>query len=117
MVQKKTINIITWVLSSILAILFVLAGVPKIMQMESIIQMFTVWGYPAWFALTIGVVEVIGGISLLIPRISFYSAIMLVIVMVGASYTHIAAGESMQVLRPLIFMILLGGVIWGRCKK
>jgi len=34
--------------------------------------------------------------------------------MVGAGYTHLANGEGLQVLRPLIFLTVLGMVFWLR---
>jgi len=45
---------------------------------------FVGWGYPGWFRVLIGVVEVAGGVALLIPWISSYGALALSLVMMGA---------------------------------
>lgn len=110
-------NIIVWVVSALLAIFYILAGTPKVLQSENVLQMFADWGYPIWFAVTIGVFEVAGGILLLVPRAAQYSAILLGLIMLGAIYTHLANGEGLQVLRPIIFLMLLSIVTWGRCKN
>jgi len=63
----------------------------------------------------IGAVEVLGGILLLIPRLAIYAVAMLVIVMLGAAYTHIVNGEGLAVIRPLVFLSLLA--IAGQVRR
>ena len=81
----------TWILTLLLAVL--MAG-PGSQKFTSPVweRMFRTWGYPDGFYLVIGVVEVIGGIALLIPRVASYSAIMLAVVMIGAAATQILRG-------------------------
>lgn len=52
------------------------------------------WGYGLIFMYFIGVCEFLGGISLLIPKISKYGALLLSIVMLGAMITRITFGTS-----------------------
>ena len=98
--------IAVWVLSVVLAVLFLLAASGKLTGAAT--PMFAGWGYPAWFALLIGVAELAGAIGLLIPMTRRWAALGLILVMLGAVFTHLTNGEGAQVLRPLIF---LGGLV------
>jgi uncharacterized membrane protein YphA (DoxX/SURF4 family) len=94
------------VLVAAVAALFLLAGVGKLTGAGA--EMFAGWGYPAWFATVIGVLEVAGGLGLLIPSTSRWAVLGLSGIMLGAVYTHLVAGEGWQVLRPLLFL----GMLW-----
>lgn len=107
MASPRTIS--SWILVVVLAGLFTLAALGKLTGAAT--EMFTGWGYPAWFALLIGCAELAGAIGLLIPKTTRYAIYGLTAVMLGAAYTHLSHGEGVEVLRPLIF---LGGLwaIW-----
>ena len=107
MASPRTIS--SWILIVVLAALFVGAGLGKLTGAAT--PMFASWGYPAWFALLIGIAELAGAIGLLIPKTTRWAVIGLAGVMLGAVYTHAAAGEGAQVLRPLIFLGALA-TIW-----
>ena len=75
-------------------------------------------GLSELFPFAIGSLELLGGILLLIPRVAKYGASVLGIVMVGAAYTHLANGEGLQILRPVMVLLLLGTTVWlGRPDK
>ncbi len=94
----------------LVAVAFALAALGKLTGAAT--PMFEGWGYPAWFALLIGVLELAGAIGLLIPGMTRFAIYGLTAILVGAAYTHIANGEGLQVLRPLVFAIMLW-VIWA----
>ena len=102
-------NVAAWVLSILLALAFLVAALGKLTG--AALPLFENWGYPAWFATLIGVLELAGAVGLLIPKLARAAILGLVLLMLGAAYTHIAAGEGMQVLRPLIFMVALA-LVW-----
>ncbi len=54
------------------------------------------WGYGLTFMYFIGVCEFAGGISLLIPRIAKYGALLLAMVMLGAMATRITFGTGID---------------------
>ena len=101
--RAKTIS--SWVLVILLAAAYLLAAIGKLTG--SATQMFDGWGYAPWFATLIGVLELSGAIGLLIPKLTRFAILGLSVIMIGASYTHIANGEAAQVLRPLIFLAFL----------
>ncbi len=103
-----------WIVSSLLAAAFMLAGMPKVLQAPVWVDKFDAWGYSKWFLAVIGAVEIIGAILLLIPRRAVCGVGALVAVMLGAAYTHMANAEGLEVVRPLIFLGLLAIVGWAR---
>lgn len=67
-----------------MAVLFLMAGVGKLAGGEQTVQQFRNWGYSDGFRILIGLLEVLGGVGLLIPRIAAPSALGLMVIMVGA---------------------------------
>jgi putative oxidoreductase len=112
--RQRIKNGFAWVLSVLLTLAFMIAALPKLIGAQVWIGKFIKWGYPNWFPLAIGSLELLGGILLLIPRLAIYGASVLGVIMVGATYTHLANGEGLQVLRPLIVLMFLGVAVWLR---
>ncbi|MEP1032545.1 DoxX family protein [Ekhidna sp.] len=54
------------------------------------------WGYGLYFMYFIGILEFLGGISILIPRANKYGAFTLAAVMLGAMITRIVFGTSID---------------------
>lgn len=52
------------------------------------------WGYGLYFMYFIGVLEFLGGIGILIPKVSKYAAFTLATVMLGALITRLVFGTS-----------------------
>ncbi len=96
----------------LLAAAYGMAGLGKLTGAAT--EMFAGWGYPAWFATLIGILELAGALGLLIPKTTRYAILGLTGIMLGAVYTHLANDEGMQVLRPVIFLVVLWLVWWLR---
>lgn len=104
-----------WTLSGLLAALYLFAGVTKLAGMQMHVQQFTHWNYPMWFMYAVGAWETLGAILLLVPRTSFYAAILLAINMAGAVYTTaIRVGEARTSIVPAILFVLLVVVACAR---
>ena len=95
----------TWLLQLLLAVLMVGPGSQKFTS-PTWERMFSRWGYPPGFYLVIGAVEVVAGIGLLIPKLTSYSAIVLIVVMLAAAATQILRGGRNGV-GELVFATLL----------
>jgi putative oxidoreductase len=82
-----------WVLSALLAFIFLMAGVPKLAGAEGHIRHFVTWGYPDWFRIVVGAVETVSAALLLVPRLAsqlaFCGALGIAAIMAGATYTHL----------------------------
>lgn len=97
----KAVKVVTYVL----ALIFLLSGGAKLAGLEFELRAFERWGYPLWFMYMTGVLEVAGGIAILIPRISALASACLAALMIGAVGTHILNAEwPMMVLATLILL-------------
>ena len=103
-----------WVLQILLAALFLLSALPKLTSNPGIVGRFRDWGYPDNFYLLVGGVELLGAVALLIPRIAAYGASALVLIMIGASLTHLLRAEYSRVIFTGALMVLLGLVALAR---
>lgn len=104
------VKVLTWVL----ALLFVAAGVPKVLGVESVATEFAHMGYSNAFRLLIGVLEIAGGVALLIPAAAVFGAAMLLVIMAGAVWTLVSLGQPP--IPPLVVGALLAVVLVMRVR-
>jgi putative oxidoreductase len=105
---------ITWVLSILLAIAFLVASFVKITAQPVMVQGFTAFGFPVWFLYVTGFIELAGAILVLLPLFAGIGAALLSCVMVGAIFTHLTHGQAAQAVVPLILLALALTVGWLR---
>ncbi|THV33669.1 DoxX family protein [Glycomyces buryatensis] len=112
----RALNVTFWILQGLFGAFFVIAsGAPKLFGVEAAAEGFELIGAGVWFMYFIGVVEIAGGIGLLIPRLSGLAAIGLCLVMVGAAYTNAFIVDGYwPVATPLILLVPLAVIAWGR---
>ena len=113
---SRTSLVISWTLQILLALLFAVQGVIKLMSSPVWIARFARWGYPHNFYLVVGVAELAGAILLLIPRLVRFGALLLAVVMFGAAATHLLHHEP-QIVTTLILLALLGTVFYLRFQS
>lgn len=106
-------SIAAWILSILAAVFYLSAGIPKVMRLQAVVQQFEAFGYSADFAMTIGVLETLGAILLLIPAASFFGADILFCVMMGAVYTHLSTGIGSP-LAAIGGSVVLVLIVWLR---
>jgi putative oxidoreductase len=85
----------------------VAAGVSKLVAVRLVVREFDHFGYPAWFRLVVGAVEVLGGILLFVPRMAWLGVVLLASVMLGALGTHLRYREISFALVPITLLALL----------
>src|SRR2546430_10636559 len=103
-----------WVLSALLAALYLFTGGTKLAGMQMAVEEFARYGYPDWFRLAVGAAEVTGAVLLLVPRAALYGAIMLSVVMIGATVTHLTHQEAPNAVVPIVLLVLLAFVAASR---
>jgi uncharacterized membrane protein YphA (DoxX/SURF4 family) len=116
-------NTALWIIQALLAALFLFAGGMKlVMPIEDIIKQMPL-PLPGWFVRFTGVVELLGGIGLILPwllrikpELTPLAAAGLVIVMIGATVYTLASGEIASAPMPLVVGILAGFIAYGRWK-
>ncbi len=108
----RGLKIAIWVASGLMTALFLFASSGKLMSAPEVVENFTRYGHGDAFRLFIGSAELSGAIGLWIPRLAFWAALGLIVIMLGAIYTHVTHGEAM--FAPLVAALLLGFVAWAR---
>ena len=79
--------------SYILALIFFASGGAKILSLPFEVEAFARWGYHIEFMYFTGVIECVGAIGLLIPRLTSFASLCLGMLMLGAIGTHIVHKE------------------------
>lgn len=113
--MKATANILAWILTVFLAVVFFLAGGVKLFSSPAMIQEFAHIGLGQWFRYFTGAWEVVGAIGILIPKYRFWAALELAVVMVGATFTNIAILHVPPLARLTALLLVLALVLaWLR---
>ena len=117
------VNIVLWVVQVLLALAFLLAGVPKATQPIPALAKRITWAkdVPAPLVRFIGVAEILGALGLILPALTgiqpwlpVAAALGLAIVMVAAIIFHLARGEANRIVTNIILLALLLFVLIGR---
>src|SRR5574338_1119311 len=114
-------NIVLWIIQILLALLFLFAGVTKLLPITMPPPPPNAWMPPVWFIKFIGVCEVLGALGLVLPGLfrrqqylTVFAAIGLTIIMIGAVIsTVMTLGVGPSVL-PLVAGLLCVFVAYGR---
>lgn len=107
----------TNILNMFLATVYLGFGFSALLGQEHVRQAFFTWGYPDWFRMLVGFVEVVAGGCLLVPPAAPAAAGVLVLLMLGAIGTHVRSGEAAFALIPLALAIVLGFVGYRSWKR
>lgn len=102
-----------WILQIGAAGMFLMAGGSKLAGAPEMVGVFDAIGIGQWFRYLTGGIEVAAAVMLLVPRLAFYGAALLVPTMIGAVMTHlfILGGSAMPALA---LLLVVGTVAWVR---
>ena len=110
-----------WVAQALLALLFLFAGVTKLVL--PIEAMAGPVAFPGWFLRFIGVAETLGAIGLILPwlfkicpELTPLAAAGLVIIMIGATVVTLIGGIGAGALMPFAAGALAAWVAYGRSR-
>ena len=98
-----------WTTVAILSLSFLGSGFPKIDPGSGMVRRFEAWGYGAGFATVIGIMELLGGFLILVPKTRRLGAGLIIIDMAGAIYTHLRTGIGSPVLAG-VYLALAAGI-------
>ncbi len=115
--MKKVHTILLWVVSSLLALLFLNASFGKLVSHPNVLAMFRHYGYPDRFHSVVGIMELVGAVALLVPRVAAYGAVLLAVVMMGACGTHLKSGEMTRAAFTAVLVVLLGAIAYMRRRR
>jgi uncharacterized membrane protein YphA (DoxX/SURF4 family) len=116
-------NTAIWIVQILLALAFAAAGGIKLTQPKEklVTRMKWVEDFPVSTVKTIGTVEILGALGLILPALTGIlplltplAGIGLMLVMLGAAYTHIRRGEYPVITVNLFLLALAAFVAYGR---
>ncbi|MGH3851329.1 MAG: DoxX family protein [Pseudonocardiaceae bacterium] len=110
--RSRSTNTTLWVLQGITAAGFALSSLLKLSGSPEALAVFEAMGTAGWMPYVIGVLEIIGAIGLLIPRLSGTAALAFVALTIGALVCHAIWGGFAA---PAVVMLILSLVLaYGR---
>ncbi len=108
-----TRTVVSWVLCVLLGFVFLMVGGMKLLSRPIMVAEFNHVGLGQWFRYFTGFLEVGGAIGLLVPKFSRWAALLLAIVMIGATIAHLTVLSSPPTLA-LVLLVLLLLTVWIR---
>ncbi|WP_228001947.1 DoxX family protein [Nocardia australiensis] len=113
---SKNLNRTLWTLQIVLGLFFIIAsGLPKLVGQEDAVRIFHDIGLGEWFRYFTGVVEIAGGVGLLVPRLSGLASAGLSITVVCAAATQaFILGAPALAVFPLVLVVVFGWIAWQR---
>ncbi|KAB2342166.1 DoxX family protein [Actinomadura rudentiformis] len=107
---------VLWAFQILLGLFLIVASAsPKFVGQKDAVETFAKIGWGEWFMYVTGVVELAGGIGLLIPRLAGAAATGLVGLMIGAVIAQCTALDAPGLaLLPAAFGVIFAIVAWDR---
>jgi uncharacterized membrane protein YphA (DoxX/SURF4 family) len=118
---RVKLNVALWILQILIGLLFLWAGAIKlVLPLE---QLKGPIDFPGWFIRFIGVVEVLGGLGLILPGLlrikpglTPLAAAGLVIIMIGATFVGIVGGPPALASVPIAIGSAAGFIAYSRWR-
>ena len=116
-------NIVIWILQSVLALGFLAAGLVKVSRPKEQLEKSMSWTADVSGAAvkTLGTLEILAAIGLILPAatgilpvLTPLAAIGLVIVMIGAIVVHARSKDVKTIVLNLVLLLLAAVVAWAR---
>ncbi|WP_327097313.1 DoxX family protein [Nocardia vinacea] len=112
----KKMTIALWTVQVLLALFFIIASAaPKLLGAQAAVESFDTIGWGQWFRYFTGLVELAGGIGLLVPRLTGPAAVGLTVTMVCAALTQVLLlGAPALAPFPLVLGVVFVWIAWQR---
>ncbi|WP_028402246.1 DoxX family protein [Ectobacillus panaciterrae] len=105
------------ILQSLLALMFLMAGLGKIAGSKMHVEGFKHWGLPQWFRIVTGIIEFVGAAALVVGywESSWVAlgALILGITGIGGIITHIRVKDSFQQTFMILLLAIIGIVLFA----
>jgi putative oxidoreductase len=103
--------ILLWVLRALMACLFLFPSFMKLSGQPMMVAEFDEIGLGQWFRIFTGALELIGGVGVLIPRVSPFAALLLLLVDIGAFVAQISILHK-DWIHTIVIGLILGALIY-----
>ena len=110
-----------WIVASLLALFYLYAGGLKVLRSPDQLRPMMGWidTVPLRLVRTIGVLEVLGALGLILPpltgiaaALALAAALGLVLIQVGGISLHLSRGEAKMIWLNVVLLVLAGVEIW-----
>lgn len=113
--MTKRNNIIYWIATAWLSLGMLSTGIVQLLGNEEEVERMHDLGYPQYFLTLLGIWKILGVVAVLSPKLPvlkewayagfFFS-------MSGALFSHIASGNSVSEIAPVVLLLVLTAVSW-----
>jgi putative oxidoreductase len=107
--RSKTIAL--WVARVLMGALFLFASYMKLSGQPMMVAEFDQVGLGQWFRYLTGVLELIGGVAVLIPSFSAFAAVLLLLVDIGAFIAQVVV-LHMDWIHTVVIALILAGLVY-----
>lgn len=114
MAKIRVGRVLLWTITILAAFAFVVVGEGKFRD-PFWLKAFPRWGYSNAFRMLIGVLEITGGLLLVVPRTALYGAILISIIMLGAVETLVRFHERMAA--PVFWIVIVSLIGYARRRQ
>ncbi|GAA1767515.1 DoxX family protein [Streptomonospora arabica] len=112
---RRAVHIALWVLQVLTGLFFIFASaVPKLTASPYALDIFEDMGSGAWLMYTIGVLELAGGIALMVPVLAALAGLCFIGLMIGAFIVQLTYMGGENAATPVILGVIVGLIAWGR---
>lgn len=101
----------TWLPAILLILIFAPQGWAKFSDSSGWAVAFRHWGYPVWFRVTIGILELAAVVLLALGRTAAWGAILIILVMLGAWATHLIFDGGRNMTSEVVPLVLASIVL------
>jgi uncharacterized membrane protein YphA (DoxX/SURF4 family) len=109
--STKSRTIVYWIATVLVAVGMVPGGVFDAIRAPQALAILSHLGYPAYFAVILGVWKVLGGIAVLapgLPRLKEWAYAGMFFDLTGACLSHLSVGDSpTNIVAPLVLVVLV----------
>jgi hypothetical protein len=107
--MTKRNKIIYWIATIWLALGMVSTAVVQIIKMQQEVDNFTRLGYPVYLMPLIGVLKIVGVVTILLPKFPLlkeWAYAGFFFAMLGAIFSHIVSGSANELFGPTLLLVL-----------
>ena len=113
--MKKRDKIIYWISTLWLALGMTSTGIVQLLKVEEEVDRMTHLGYPAYLLTILGVAKILGVVAVLIPKFPLlkeWAYAGFFFNMLGAIFSHLAAGSPLSDIFPPLLLLALTAISW-----
>lgn len=111
--RSRPLTIALWIFQILCAAAFLAAAAAKLSGQPMMIDIFARLGLGQGFRYVTAIVEVIGGVGLLVPKLAGKAALLLAVTMACAVLAHLTVLGGNPV-PAVILLVLTSGIAWFR---